>query len=358
MRRAIEIRRRILLAWRAFATAERRSAWHLLSRGFLYRREPAFINGKKPDFLTFGRSRMWVEVKELDPPVSQTLLDTGWEELTRRLSRFVGKCRVDVWIAPGFNAQIAKRVTHLLSQAVKTGIPVNRELYIAVPLGDTDEDVVRLEWRRRNGIDVQLVAFRTADGTYSCPPAASPADWAANLRIWDGPTCVEKSAHTVLQSRRPARVSLRVQTWTGSKVLYSVGNAETHDVRTVDRLREVIDRANDQLKNGQKHRPLPGILIVYFDHIGGGDYGDVLRACLGDLTIAIDPRNNSANETYYGRNGVFRADKNTAISAIIYRSRHYKAVSLLNAHALYPVDPKCLDGTIYWVDSSGTVKSN
>src|SRR5207245_356384 len=59
----LEARRKLISAWRQVATTERRTAWSLLRRGFLYWREPALIReGQKPDYLTFGRGRMWVEV--------------------------------------------------------------------------------------------------------------------------------------------------------------------------------------------------------------------------------------------------------------------------------------------------------
>lgn len=323
MLKASELRRILVVAWREFATAERRAAWHLLARGFLYSREPASLKGQKPDFLTYGRGRMWVEVKAFDPPVSHTLLDTAWQELAKRFAKFTRRCRVDGWIAPGFDAGIAKRVTHLLSQELRSGLPSDREIYIAVPSGDIDRRVMRLCWTSRCGV-VQMVTFRSIAERYGYPPAAEPDDWTANLQIIEGDAILQRRAFKVLDARRPARVLLRVEKSTEERVLCSLGNAEMQTVMTVDRLRDVIDYANDQIKNGQKYRAIPGILVVYFDHLTGGDHGDVLRACLGDLTISIDPDTNAISDTFYGRNGVFRPDKNTAISAITYRSRHIR----------------------------------
>jgi len=356
--KARDVRRRIALRWREFATAERRTAWHLLSRGFLFRREPIFVTGRKPDFLTFGRGRMWVEVKEFDPPVSQALLDAGWRELTQRLEKITHPCRIDAWIAPGFNQRAAKQVTHLLAQELKAGPPVGHELYIAVPSGTVDAAVVRLSWKRRNGTPVQLLSLRCVEGVYGYPLAAEPEDWTADLQIVDDSTVTAKPAFKVLQVRQPARVMLRVEVGGKGAVLGSLGNAEMQDVNTVDRLRDVIDDANDQVKSGHKHRAVPAVLVVYFDHLGGGQESDVLRACLGDLMASIDPNVNAISRTFYGHNGVFRPNKNTAISAIIYLSRHYPAMSLVNPYARYPVKRAWLDGTVYWIDSSGTVRSD
>lgn len=356
--RVKNIRRRIVVAWRGFSSAERRTAWHLLSHGFLFRREPVFVTGRKPDFLTYGRGRMWVEVKEFDPPTSQAQLDLGWEELTRRFAKIASPCLVDAWIAAGFDQRAAKQVTSLLGHELRTGLPAGLELYIAVPSGEVDKTVLRLSWKQRNGTNVQLVTLRSIDGVYSYPLAAEPHDWTANLEIDDGRTVITKRAFTVLQVRQPARVMLRVEASGKEAVLGSLGNAEMQDISTVNRLRDVIDDANDQIKSGQKHRAVPAVLVVYFDHLGGGDESDILRACLGDLTVSVDPNVNAISETFYGNKGVFRANKNTAISAIIYRSRHYAPVSLVNPHARYTVKQAWLDGTVYWVDATGKVRSD
>lgn len=362
IKRARRLRRRLVLGWYSFATAERRAAWQLLARGFLYRREPGFLAGRKPDFLTCGRGRMWVEVKEFDPPVSQALMDFAWDELTARFSRLFGRCQVDAWISPGFDAKAAKQAAHLLWQETKPGsVAPAGDLYIEVPSGAAAEGIVRIEWRRRDGIDVRLVALRSSDGIYGCPPAAHPADWTAPVRIIEGTTSAQQPAYKVLDVQRLAHVALRVRPPRGGNVLASMGNAEMQRVTTVDRLRDVVDDANEQIKQGQMYRALPGVLIVYFDHIGAGEPTHILQACLGDLTASIDPAGTAITQMFYGRNGVFRPHKNTAISAIVYRSRHYSSVSLMNPFALFPVIRDWLDdgkGAIYWVDSSGTIQSS
>jgi hypothetical protein len=55
-----------------------------------------------------------MEVKELDPPVSQSALYSGLDELSRRFAKFSGKCNIHAWIGPGFNAQVANQAAHLV----------------------------------------------------------------------------------------------------------------------------------------------------------------------------------------------------------------------------------------------------
>jgi hypothetical protein len=354
----LDVRRWMTLAWRQLATAERRVAWHLIIHGFLVRREPIFVSGRKADFLTFGRGKMWVEVKEFDPPVSQELLDMAWKELTVRLEKFTSKCRVEVWIAPGFSPHIAKQVVHLLNLELKSGLRQNETLYLAIPAGNFDRNAVRLEWRVRDGSNARMVALRSRDGVYGCPLAAEPASWISKVQVIDGTSTIQRPAFQILSQRIPSRAVLRVGPPISNSVLGSLSNAEAQDVTTIGRLRKVIDDANDQLKNSQSFRKIPGVLIVYFDHLGGGQHDDVLGACLGDLTVSIDTNTNQAVSSGYGNNGVFRPNKNTAVSAIIYRSRHYPPMSLINPYAAYPVEKAWLDKPIYSVDSTGAVRSD
>jgi hypothetical protein len=354
---AKELRRHAVLAWRNFATGERRTAWRLLTRGFLFRREPSFVRGMKPDFLTCGRGCLWVEVKELEQPESQALLGFAWNQLFQRFAPFAGQCRVDGWVSTEFDERVARQVTHLLAQELRAGLPKDQELYLAVPAGDLSNDVISLAWTGRNGNPIRMVAYRSLDGHYGCPAAAGPDDWNAPLQIFGNDVVIEDPAFRVLSEDRPARALLRVDKSQGERVLRGLGGAEAHSVKTVDRIRHVIAHANRQLRNGQKYRAAPGIVVLFNDHLGGGDHFDILRACLGDLTALVNPRAVAPATSFYGRNGVLRATKNTAISAIEYRSRYSATITLMNPHAAYPVERAWLAGTVYYVDAAGNVQS-
>lgn len=148
----------------------------------------------------------------------------------------------------------------------------------------------------------------------------------------------------------------RIEASTDSPGIASVGTARAQADTTVDRLRRVIDDANDQLKNGQRFRKVPGVVEVFFDHLAGAGQSDVLRVCFGDLTIPINAASRTAGEAFYGQNGMLRANRNTAVSAVTYRPRHYGTVSILNPWAAYPVPLQWVDGTVHKVEGDRLVK--
>ena len=148
----------------------------------------------------------------------------------------------------------------------------------------------------------------------------------------------------------------RIEASTDSPGIASVGTARAQADTTVDRLRRVIDDANDQLKNGQRFRKVPGVVEVFFDHLAGAGQSDVLRVCFGDLTIPINAASRTAGEAFYGQNGMLRANRNTAVSAVTYRPRRYGTVSILNPWAAYPVPLQWVDGTVHKVEGDRLVK--
>ena len=349
-----ELRRASILKWQAVATAERRTAWQLLRRGFLFRREPPFVVGRKPDFLTWGRGRMWVEVKSLDPPLSQELIGSAILQLRRRFEGLVG-FRLDAWVSSSFDQRAAKRIQRLVRNEIRTGRASGAAWYAAVPTGTVQNQRAEIRWTDSRGRAVRMVTLKSSADVYSYPLEAEPGGIDADIQIDDG-SVQRVPAYQLLSVQDPAPVIIRIEASTGERGIASVGAAGAQADTTVDRLRRVIDDANAQLKNGQRFKTAPGVVHVFLDHLAGAGQSDVMRACFGDLTVPIDASSRAAGEAFYGQNGILRANKNTAVSAVTYRSRHYGTVSVLNPWATYPVLLKWLDGTVHRVEDERLVK--
>jgi hypothetical protein len=348
-----EARRKTILAWRDFATAERRTAWGLLQRGFLCRHQPALIlEGQKPDYLTLGRGRMWVEVKSLDPPASQTLLGTARNELKPRLAAIAGPCRVDAQVSGGYDQRSATIALSILQRELAKAADGD-VFYVGIPADAVKKSpLVTIEYASSSS-SVRMFTPRSASGMYGYPRWASPANWSAELTIRDGQNVAQERAYKVLEAREPCVIMLRVERRPTHHGLGSMSNGEAQDVTTVSKMRERIEDAASQLRNARKYLDAPAVVSVYNDHFG--DHEELLRACLGDITIEIDRATGKGGEPFLGRNGVMRPDKNTTVSAVTYSSRVRPSFSLLNPHATLPVRPSWLAGTVYQVQDNGEV---
>ena len=348
------IRKAISEGWSQFATAENRAALHLLRKGFLHCREPSFVVGRKPDFLTFGRGRMWVEVKSLDPPLSQERIGNAFVELKQRFND-AGQFRIDAWVSSSFDKRSAKSIQRLVYNEVRAGRAGGAAWYASVPAERAQKGRAEIRWTDTRGRQVRMVTWKSAADVYAYPLESEPGGLAAEIQTDGGPV-QSLPADQLLSLQVPAPVMLRIEANTGGNGIASVGSAQAQADTTVDRLRRVIDDANDQLKNGQRFRKIPGVVEIFMDHLAGAGQSDVMRACFGDLTIPINASTRIAGAAYYGENGILRANKNTSISAVTYRSRHYGTVSVLNPWATNPVPFRWLDGTVQKVEGDQLIK--
>jgi hypothetical protein len=247
-----ELQRASILKWREVATAERRTAWQLLRRGFLFRREPSFVVGRKPDFLTFGRGRMWAEVKSLDPPMSQELLGNAFVRLRKRFDDLEG-FRIDAWVASSVDERAAKSIHRLVQSEIQAGRATGAPWYASIPAGRTQTRRAEIRWTDSRGRAVRMVTWKSGDDAYAYPLESEPSGLTASIQVDDG--VVETlPAHQLLSIQSPAPLMLRVEASTGGDGIASVGIADMQADTTVDRLRRVIDDANDQLKNAQKFK--------------------------------------------------------------------------------------------------------
>jgi hypothetical protein len=351
MNPVMDARRQIFLAWRDFATSERRTAWGLVRRGFLYRHQPTLIlEGRKPDYLTFGRGRMWVEVKSLDPPASQTLLGTAWNELKPRLAAIAGPCRVDAQVSGGYEQRGASIALSILQRELAK-VGDGDVFYVGIPPDAVKKSpLVTIEYASNNG-SVRMFSPRSASGMYGYPRWASPANWSAELTIRDSQNVAQARAYEALEAREPCVIMLRVERQPTHHGLGSMSNGEAQDVTTVSKMRKRIEDAASQLRNARKYLDAPAVVTIYHFR----DHEELLRACLGDITIEIDRATGKGGKPFLGKNGVMRPDKNTTVSAVTYSSRVRPSVSLLNPHATLPVRPSRLAGTVYQVQDNGDV---
>lgn len=344
-----------MLRWQQLATSERRTAWQLFRRGFLWRKEPHWVSGRKPDFLTFGRGSMWVEVKALDAPASTALLGFAHTELKRRFDKSDIHCAVYANVAEGFDQRTAKRAMHTLEVAINDGLDRSRKTFIGIPAGDVDNSTVVIDWTDDSGTDVRMYSPRSRKGSYGCPLSGGPSNWIGDISITDGSTQTKIPAFKLLSETDCCLLTFRIIPKAVGYGLYGVGSARATNDTTVVKIRKRVGDAAVQIRNAQTFRQHPGVVVIYNDHLGGDQF-DLMRACLGDLTVPIDLATKKAGSMHYGLNGILNNRKNTSVSAVTYRSRLFSDISLINPYASIAVNPRWLLGSIYAVELDGLVR--
>ncbi len=124
--------------------------------------------------------------------------------------------------------------------------------------------------------------------------------------------------------------------------------------RTVgDHVRAKINEARKQVKVALNNRS-PAILLIYNNldprQAFATEQHDFIAAMYGELTVVLNPKKNTTNESYHGRNQSLREDKNTSFSAIgcIYQTKEGPTVVLYeNVFAEYRLNysslPDCIE---------------
>ncbi len=236
----------MILGWRDYATAERRTRWSLLRRGFLSRHHPDLIReGQKPDYLTFGRGRMWVEVKSLDPSPSHTLLGNASNDLRPRLAETGDPCVVDAQVSGRYERHAATIALAILKREL-ANVADGDVFYVGIP-GDATRKapLVTLEYASSSG-PVRMFAPRSTSGMYGYPRWEEPR-WIDQLTIRDAQSTRTARAYEVLHAWEPCVIMLRVERQPIHRGLGCVGNAEAQAVTTVSTLRERIEDAAHSL---------------------------------------------------------------------------------------------------------------
>lgn len=305
--------------------------------------------GRRPDFFTSLRGRMWVEVKELSAPTPEVLIGRAWEEIQSRLDRFPYSCSLYICVSSQFDAGSAKRALALIRHALDGRPDDQSELYVCIPVEVTGQATVLLEWVSADDRPVRMFAVQSTNNKYRCPPGVEPSAWTEAVWIRSPAGQREVRAYEVLSRTEPARLTVQAIREGAGPRLASVGVLDASQSTTIKRIREAIDDAADQLSNAQTFKPAPGVVMLYNDFLGSDDT-DLLRACLGDLTISIDPDTVTSGAPFFGRNGVLSGGKNASVSAVVYCSSTAPPIGYVNPGARYPVKASWLCGEAYVLD--------
>jgi hypothetical protein len=315
----------------------------LCERSYLPEYEPAIVaTGRKPDFLVVGRDArptpqtFWAEVKSLQPENSRIAIskslpvlkefgvpenvnghamlhvneNTRQQSIRALLKMFFGKVHdyesENVWLV--FLQQNSEatdvRYLEVESQIVeKVWVRGARNETIAVPAGRIEDAQAPTKWSQ-DGKSLKAPAFRIFDWQKSF-------DCALVVRI---------EPH----GRRLTAIASM-----------SGGNSNLSD-----RALGAIENANAQLRNAHKFKQVPGIVFI----VPAEDYADDLMiaiAAYGQLTVPISRESLTAGEGYFGRDGAFRAGKNTHIGSLIrLRRKGGPSTYFPNPFAKQPIDER------------------
>lgn len=327
-----------------FDTAETDQVAELLERAGFNVASPNDLKSKNPDLLVSGREpRFWSEVKSLSDPPQLESFELARVYLAPRLRQV--PCAVDLFVSEQARHKEYKLLLRLITRALATN-----QLPSFALLADAYEPMavhtytlqIRLSepvsiFGHLNAQQKIVVPWQIGEPVFGQPFVLRSGDKSINniLRSYSDECAL--GAHLY---RYPPHTGL-VST-THSRGMWASTNQT--------RLRRDVSKANQQIAAACKLEKLPGVLFL----VGRTSLTTFLTAVLGDAMIPVPSTPGEASIRYYGKNGAFRRNQNTHVSAAYLLSGD-DVFFLANPFAQYRIDNFLPKARVITIDEYGNV---
>lgn len=321
-------------------------AW-LRAQGYTPSRPTWLPSGRNPDFwaesATLAPPHLWVEVKSIDP-----------DDSTAALSKF-GSLISSAEIPPGLRGHAMVNIEpRALEQSVRWVLKAFAE---HAPKFAGQKVVLAFVQQNRGGRDVrraeigasvrEVLWVRGAGMGPMHPPIGVCEESFAPAKVLH-PDGKESTGNTFQFFERADSIecSLVARLDPTGRALSRLASMSGGSGQTRDRTVRALEDANSQIKAACAKRDAPGIVLL----VPRGPFVDdtmIAAAAYGHLTVLLTLKGGiERGKMYHGRDGVFRQNKNTHISAAVQIHREGSATFFPNPHAhhLIPDDARVFAG--------------
>src|SRR4029077_1169155 len=169
-------------------------------------------------------------------------------------------------------------------------------------------------------------------------PALEPKQWDDEIVIYSSRGANEvKQLYDVLEAIDEPAIAAQLFPSANALQLHGIIGSGFSENRSKTRIRAAVAESNAQLRNGQRHRPAPGICIIFHESLDFAGEDQVVAALLGDRVHQIID-GVTIGEGFFGRGGAWTASKNRGVSALRYVRTQDSVTTIVNPWAEYPVD--------------------
>lgn len=317
----------------------RAEAW-LRAQGYEPSRPTWLPPGRNPDFWTestaLAPQSIWVEVKSIDPDDSTAAMEKFSKLISsaRPPSGLNGHAILQIeadtveqsirWVLKAFAARgqtfAGKKVSLAFIQQMRDS---DQEYRI-----DIDSEPPMVIWARASELPLDPGTVVRDEAIFASARVHKP-----NGSEITGP------AYQFFEPRHPTQCALVVRLDPADRVLEHVNFMCAGSGQTRERTARVLESANGQIKAACATRDAAGIVVLS----PSGPFGDndqmMQAAIYGDYTVPIELENGGLErgQMFHGRDGVFRPNKNTHISAAVHVRREGPATFFPNPHARHVI---------------------
>lgn len=291
--------------------------------GIPFEHEPGWIaEGRKPDFYCSGRRPFWCEVKNLERLEDSQRLGEAFNELSARTGNFDLTGQGFAYIHENFSHRDAKNVVHLLKRALKRFADRDAPdtVVALVPMNPDRQEFVRFAISTKTHGTLEFHSCTSRTGTYGSPGGiyAEPYGQRTTLRFSTG---AEKTfiAGSVVAPAQSFLVAIVAQKHPEKFTLMAAAPAgPVKRLRNPERIREVLNDANGQFKNGLKYKKAPCLLAIFHEGLDVPDDAIIKSALYGDLKFSFPQGNPGGGKLILEKDGAWNPEKNRTTSAVLY----------------------------------------
>jgi hypothetical protein len=312
----------------------------LCHRGYEAEYEPAIVtNGRRPDFLANAVSGtatpdiFWAEVKSLQPDSTDIALSKSWPILKKLGVPDKVNGHAMLHVTEATTEQSVRAVVRMFCRkAIAYASETVSLIFVQQCPGKTNiryfkvqGPVVEKVWARGAGVGKIAVPVGTVENTQAM------ATWEQ-----DGEPQAQP-AFKVFDWTLPFDCALVAKINPKDRRLTSISSMTSGSSNVSTRTLSALEAANSQLRNAYGFRAAPGVVFIMpEEHV---DDQVIAMGAYGKLTVPIHRETGKFDEAFYGRDGAFRRDKNTHISAAIRLRRNGQVATYFpNPFAKQPID--------------------
>jgi hypothetical protein len=291
--------------------------------GIKYEREPEWIKeGRKPDFYCSEPTGFWCEVKTLERSEDSKQLHDALAELNSRTSELPLTGMGIAYVAKPLSKRDAKVVVQLLKRGLRRfGDPDAPDKAVALIPSDPDRTkFVRFSILNRDRQKVEFHSCISTTGRYGTPDGMvpEPDSQIIQLRFSSGET-EDLSADGVMERADDFRVAIVVHPNDQPfEIVTAISTGAARRLNNVERIREAVSDANNQLKNAIAYKAAPCLSMIFHDGLDVPDEAIIGSALYGNLKYAFSKEQPENGKLILDRDGAWNWTKNRTTSAVMY----------------------------------------
>ena len=306
--------------------------------------EPNWIeDGRKPDFYCPGRFKFWCEVKTRERSPDFKLLGDALNELKQRCSGISLPGQGVAYVNSTFNHRDAKAVVNLLRRALGRFADKDAPAKVValIPADPDYRRFVRFSISTRDHAAVEFHCCVSETGKYPTLDGLFPEPYGQMVRLHLSPDNSERKipARKLMGSRSATRVAIVIEADERPfDVLFTMLTRGATKLKNPEWIRDAVNEANEQFKNGCKFLAAPCLLILFHDGLDVPEDMLIQSGLYGDLQYQFSPGRSEAGRLIVAGNGAWNPNKNRSTSAVMYVRNGSQPLIVHNfwAHRRFP----------------------